>query len=116
MIPPICPACNGEQIPDHPAGILVYKHRTPSCTVQALEDARMVADKDRALPLPARPLGTGNYSEATFTRPATATERTLLISQGYAVPVDLSTNVEFLTRGVRNRTWPTLTRVVETTP
>lgn len=84
---------------DHPAGELVFRHRI-GCAILALEDSRMVADLERA-------------GLIRFSRPATATERELLVLAGYVVPDDdpdapLLTHVTYRTAAVRNRTWPGL--------
>ncbi|BBX33935.1 hypothetical protein MMAG44476_23127 [Mycolicibacterium mageritense DSM 44476 = CIP 104973] len=41
-------------------------------------------------------------------RPATDTERALLAHLGYALPGELTTRVQWLSNGVRRRTWPQL--------
>lgn len=96
-----CPSCAGAQMLNHPAGILTYRH-TNGCGLRDLEDARKVADLEAAVEL-----------GATFTRPATVTEKLLLASQGFTVPDDLLTSVEFLTvsAAVALRTWPALEAV-----
>jgi hypothetical protein len=88
-----CPTCAGPQMLDHPAGILTYRHSN-DCELRAHEDGIRVADSERFW--------------SRFERPATATERLLLTSQGFTVPADLVTAVQFLTPGVARRTWPAL--------
>lgn len=90
--PPSCPDCDGLLMPDHPAGLLAYDHSN-ACQLRAHEDGQKVADLETAL------------SHGRFERPATATERALLASQGHAVPADLTTVVDFLTRGICHRSW-----------
>jgi len=84
-----CPECGGPLMLDHPAG-LVYRHHTMAgCSLQDAEDSRLVADKDR---------GDGP-------RPTTPTERTLLAAAGITVADDALCLVEWLSPGVRRRTW-----------
>lgn len=85
---PTCPECSGPLLPGHPAG-LVYRHATLSgCSLQDAEDARLVADKERAGP-----------------RPTTPTERILLAAAGITVPEDGTCLVEWITPGCRRRTF-----------
>jgi hypothetical protein len=83
----ICPECGGAHIPNHPGGPLYFKHAM-TCSLLAAEDARAVADKD----------GPGE-------RPATPTERVLLSALGFTVADDASCLVQWLTPGVRRRTF-----------
>lgn len=89
-----CPACAGPQMPHHPAGVLAIDH-TNTCTLRTFEDATQAADHDR-----------DHYGR--FSRPATPTEQVLLAALGYGLPPQLDTTVEYLTPGVRRRTWPTI--------
>ncbi|MFQ1000468.1 hypothetical protein [Modestobacter sp. SSW1-42] len=83
-----CPECGGEQLSPHPAG-LVFRHRTlAGCSLQDAEDSRLVADQ--------------NFYGA---RPTTPTERTLLAAAGITVSEDATCLVEWLSPGVRRRTW-----------
>lgn len=111
---PICPVCQGPQLTEHPGGILEIRHHS-QCPLLAAEDATRVADSERALGPIADyerpPSTTGPRAmPAPFTRPATAAERTLLAAFGYAVPTwphVLLTSVDYESRGVRLRHWPT---------
>lgn len=86
--PAACPECGGPQLVPHPAG-LVYRHATLSgCSLQDAEDARLAADQGRYGP-----------------RPTTPTERILLAAAGITVPEDAQCLVEWITDGVRRRTW-----------
>ncbi|CKI51649.1 hypothetical protein LTT02_21880 [Mycolicibacterium smegmatis] len=86
----------GEHRPDHRRGLLVLAHLPDA--VQRAEDATAYADYENR-----------HYrASVTRTRPATPTERALLRHIGYTVPDDLTTVVEWLSNGVRRRTWPTL--------
>lgn len=87
-----CPECAGAHMPDHPCGVLMFRH-TNECALRASEDGRMVADSE-----------TGVY----FTRPVTSTEMLLLAALGYSLPTGLKTSVLFWSPGVRVRTWPQL--------
>lgn len=88
MTDPTCPECGGPQLLGHPAG-LVYRHDTlGGCTLQAAEDARLVADQGRNGP-----------------RPTTATEHVLLAAAGMQVADDALCLVEWLSPGIRRRTW-----------
>lgn len=98
----------------HPAGRLTYQH-TNSCQLRAHEDGQKVADLDRAtgdkdahyVTAGRQPWG----GPGRFQRPATATECTLLASQGLQLPEPptiLLTRLDFWSRGVCRRTWPQL--------
>lgn len=82
----VCPACSGEQLPDHPAGVLAIRH-TNVCTIRAAEDSTTANDAEHGERL----------------RPATTAERTLLDALGYAVPAEVTTEIPPITAGVRNR-------------
>ncbi|WML64762.1 hypothetical protein [Rhodococcus sp. AH-ZY2] len=83
----------GPQKPQpDPRGILTFDYLPEH--MQALEDARQAADYDDAL-----------HHRGPWTRPATDTERELLLHLGYELRDGLSTTVEYLTPGVRRRTW-----------
>jgi hypothetical protein len=86
--PATCPECGGPQLVPHPAG-LVYRHDTlAGCSLQDAEDARLAADKERP-----------------GERPTTPTERILLAAASISVPEDALCLVEWMTPGVRRRTW-----------
>lgn len=86
---PTCPECGGPQLVPHPAG-LVFRHDTlGGCTLQDAEDATQVADKER---------GGGS-------RPTTPAERTLLAAAGITVADDAMCLVQWLSPGIRRRTW-----------
>ena len=87
-----CPECAGQQMLGHPAGILAYDH-TNNCMFRDHEDGRHLADIDAVC-------------GPVLKRPATATERTLLESQGFVLPAELTTWVMPLSRGVHRRVWP----------
>ncbi len=82
----VCPECSGEQMPDHPAGVLAIRH-TNLCTLRDAEDATAANDAEQGERL----------------RPATTAERTLLDALGYLVPDEVYTQVTPLTGGVRQR-------------
>jgi hypothetical protein len=87
----------GAQFPQpDPRGWLIFE--TLPADLQTAEDARAVADYDRAHE---------GYS-GRFTRSATATERALLAHLGHTVPDELTTYVEYPTEGIRRRYWPAL--------
>lgn len=86
----------GEHKPDHWRGVLVFS-RLPDA-VQRAEDATAYADHE------ARHW----RASVTSTRSATLTERALLAHLGYSLPASLETRVQWLTNGVRRRTWPQL--------
>ena len=66
--------------------------------LQRAEDARLAAGKDLARHGP----------RSSFSRPASDTERLLLMHLGYRLPSDLLTRVEWLSPVVRQRRWPQL--------
>ncbi|WP_347057269.1 hypothetical protein ABC795_11225 [Blastococcus sp. HT6-30] len=87
--PSSCPECGGANIPNHPAGPIVFKHDTlAGCSLQAAEDARVVADQS-----------------LEGDRPTTPTERLLLAAVGLTIADDATCLVEWLSPGVRRRTW-----------
>lgn len=87
----------GPQKPQpDPRGILVFDWLPPD--LQNAEDSTQDCDITRA-----RRDYWGQWS-----RPATPTERTLLEHLGYVLPTDLRTRVQYLTEGVRHRSWPQL--------
>lgn len=87
----VCPECDGEQMVNHPAGILAFQHRIDCGLLQA-EDATAAADHLR--------LGSG-----PFTRTSTDTERLLLGWLGYEVEPGMLTRVERITTSVHHREW-----------
>jgi hypothetical protein len=46
-------------------------------------------------------------------RPATEAERLLLAELGYTVPAELATRVQWLSDGMRRRTWPQIPETLE---
>ena len=68
--------------------------------LQNAEDSTLGADRQRV-----REDGYGSWR---FTRVATDTERVLLEHLGYVLPDYLTTHVNWLAPGLRNRTWPQL--------
>lgn len=87
----------GPQLPQpDPRGALVFEYLPDE--LQVAEDSRQWADYEQA----------GGCGIA-FHRPATTAERELLEHLGHTVPDVLDTRVQFITRGIRNRTWPALT-------
>lgn len=89
----VCPACSGTRMANHPGGALEFQHG-PICGLRDTEDATRAADREHA----------DQLGREWFNRPTTATEATLLVAFGVAAhPV---TRVDYLTRGVRRRTWP----------
>ena len=86
----------GEHKPDHWRGVLVFSHLPD--LVQRAEDATAYADHEKR----------HWRTSVTRTRPATPTERALLAHLGYTLPAELETRVQWLTNGVRRRTWPQL--------
>ena len=65
----VCPECAGEQMPNHPAGVLAIR-QTNACQLRAAEDSTAANDAEQGERL----------------RPATTAERTLLDALGYLVP------------------------------
>lgn len=98
----VCPECDGQQMLDHPAGILTFQHRL-DCGLLTAEDATAHADHLR--------LGSG-----AFTRTATATERALLDSMGFVIEDVELTYVERVTNSVRRREWTDLERIEDAPP
>lgn len=82
----VCRECAGEQMPEHPAGVLAIRH-TNDCQLRAAEDSTAANDAEQGERL----------------RPATTAERTLLDALGYLVPAEVFTGVTPITGGVRNR-------------
>lgn len=91
----------GAHRPCPARGVLVFDSLPPD--VQNAEDSRADADYR----------GRHWRSNVTTERPATATERALLAHLGYTVPADLHTRVQWLTDGVRRRTWPQIPATTE---
>lgn len=87
-----CPQCGGPQLAGHPGGALEVQH-TAMCELLAAEDATRAADRDRA----------DRLGRERFARPTTITEAALLTAFG--IPAHPSTHVDYLTRGVRHRSW-----------
>lgn len=91
----------GEHQPCPKRGVLVFSSLPPA--VQNAEDSRQDADyRNRHW----------RASVATE-RPATPVERALLEHLGYSVPTTLHTRVQWLTDGVRRRTWPPIPETLE---
>lgn len=65
--------------------------------LQAAEDSTQAADHAR--------LERTEGTTEVFHRPATKAERILLQHLGYALPADLRTRVQWISNGVRNRSW-----------
>lgn len=87
----------GPQLPQpDPRGVLAFRWLPD--WLQALEDSRQDADHRESR----------NHRSA-WTRPATPQERLLLLHLGYPVPETVTTTVEYLTTGVRRRTWDAVT-------
>ncbi|QRY53387.1 hypothetical protein [Mycolicibacterium septicum] len=87
----------GAQLPQpDPRGWLVFDHLPKD--LQDAEDARQDADATRAR----------RDHWGVWSRPATVTEQLLLEHLGYELPANLATRVQYLTDGVRRRTWPAL--------
>src|SRR4051812_20081382 len=87
----------GPQITDNGTRGVLQFHWLPD-DLQNAEDSTQGADFERGADRWRRP----------FTRPATATDRTLLQHLGYMPPDDLPTRVSFPAGGVRRRRWPQL--------
>ena len=88
-----------EQLPQPDARGWLAMRNLPD-NLQNAEDSTLAADRQRV-----REDGFGSW---TFTRSATATERELLTHLGYVLPVNLTTQVRWLSPGVRQRRWPAL--------
>jgi len=86
----------GEHIAGDPRGLLMFT--SLSAELARLEDQRLHADHEH--------IHEGMFD--AFTRLATATERELLGHLGYSVPATLTTRVNWLSNGVRRRSWPQL--------
>lgn len=92
----------GAHRPCPARGVLVFDSLPPE--VQNAEDSRQDADHR----------GRHWRSNVTTERPATATERALLAHAGYGpLPDVLHTRVQWLTDGVRRRTWPQIPATLE---
>lgn len=97
---PVCSFCGGRQLVGHPAGLTV--RHVDTCARRTAEDARIAGDRDLR-----------ETEGARFNRPATETELALL-AELHAVtwpPPErptavLMTRVEWITPGIRRRTWP----------
>lgn len=92
-----CPACGGQHLAGHPAGLLVFQH-TLTCVHGVAEDQTKAADSTRA--------GCGCHPRI---RPTTPTERALLLALGLTLPAALDTYVSHPTPIITRREWPTLT-------
>lgn len=92
----------GAHRPCPKRGVLVFDGPLPP-DVQNAEDSRADADFR----------GRHWRSSVTTERPATATERALLAHLGYELPEVLHTRVQWLTDGVRRRTWPQIPATLE---
>ncbi|GAA1225116.1 hypothetical protein [Mycolicibacterium alvei] len=91
----------GEHQPCPKRGVLVFASLPPA--VQNAEDSRQEADYRNR-----------HWRASVVTeRPATATERALLTHLGYAVPTVVHTRVQWLSDGVRRRTWPQIPATLE---
>jgi hypothetical protein len=86
----------GDQIADDRRGWLLFESLPDE--LRNAEDSTLAADHDR--------IREGMFD--VFDRPATTTERTLLIHLGYTVPAGLTTRVRWISNGVRTRRWPAL--------
>ena len=87
---------------EDPRGWLVFSW-LPS-DLQSAEDSRAVADAQYR-----------KWHPRKFTRLATAAEVTLLQHLGHTVPDGLLTEVAYVTKGCRHRSWPALENA-EVTP
>lgn len=102
-------ADNGDVGPQHarsangtdPRGVLVFDWL--SAELQRAEDSTL--DNDKAQ----RHWRASVYRD----RPATETEQLLLTAVGYTVPAELTTRVQWLSNGVRRRTWPQIPATME---
>lgn len=103
-----CPTCSGQQLPGHPAGMLLIRHEL-TCSLLAAEDPTHVADADRAVYLRGAP----------FIRQSTTAERELLGANGFQQQIDgaaapiadsLRTlvQVRIPTGSIVERSWPEL--------
>ncbi|WP_131813663.1 hypothetical protein [Mycolicibacterium fortuitum] len=91
----------GEHQPCPKRGVLIFSSLPPQ--VQNAEDSCQEADyRNRHW-----------RASVTTERPATATERALLAHLGYSVPTVLHARVQWLTDGVRRRTWPQIPETLE---
>lgn len=91
----------GAHRPCPARGVLVFDHLP--LDVQNAEDSRQEVDhRNRHW-----------RSNVTTERPATPTERALLAHLGYELPEVLHTRVQWLTDGVRRRTWPQIPATLE---
>jgi len=92
----------GEHQPCPKRGILVWSSLPPA--VQNAEDSRQDADYRNR-----------HWRASVVTeRPATPVERALLLQLGLGpLPADLHTRVQWLSDGVRRRTWPQIPETME---
>ena len=92
-VPGVGPQLERAAAGTDPRGVLVFEHLPDD--LQALEDGRQLADRDRL-----------QWYPRGF-RPATDTERALLAHLGHTLPDELRTSVRW--RGtIRCREWPAL--------
>lgn len=98
----VCPECDGEQMVEHPKGILTFQHRIDCGLLQA-EDATCHADHLR-------------LANGPLSRTATDTERLLLDWLGYKVEDGMLTRVERITTSVHHREWTDLERIEDEPP
>lgn len=98
----VCPECDGEQMVNHPAGLLTFQHHIDCGLLQA-EDATAAADHQR-------------LHHGPITRTTTDTERLLLGWLGYKVEDGMLTRVERITTSVLHREWTDLERTDDAPP
>lgn len=92
----MCPTCGGPLMSGEIA--LRFGHDA-RCTTRDAEDATLAADAGRAK----------QYDLPTFSRSATAAERSLLTALGVDLALDTRTRVTWVTDGVRQRSWEGVT-------
>lgn len=94
-----CPECLGPRQVNHPAGALVYVHRTdPQCRISRALDQTQAADAERTA-----------ASFVPVRRPPTPTEQTLLASLGLPAATDVEVKRLTSSTAVVRRTYYTAT-------
>ena len=103
-IPGVGPQHERASLGTDPRGILVFEYLPTD--IDNAESSTQDADRRRAFFVNDVYPSRGRALE--FDRPTTETEKLLLTHLGYTVPEELTTHVKYLTRSVRNRTWPAI--------
>ena len=98
--PSPCPVCAGLSRPDHPLGVLAGWAHATTCLHLRHQDGQTMADVETL----------SRSRRSTLTRPATATELTLLAAAGYVWPATGALQTHVRARPYA-RAWPAATHV-----